>query len=54
MTNLYVDALWSDDDDYNPTPEYLIPPPQRWHKKKVNTKSSNPKIVLDRSFMCFL
>ncbi len=54
MTNLDVDVLSSDDDDYNPAPEYLIPPPQRWHKKKINTKSSKPKVVLDRSFMWFL
>jgi hypothetical protein len=53
-TNLYVDALSPNDNDYNPTPEYLIPPPQRWNEKKFNTKSSEPKLVLDRSFMCFL
>jgi hypothetical protein len=35
-------------------PEYLMPPPQRRHKKKVNNKNSKPKVVLDRSFMYFI
>ncbi len=48
------DAASSDDNKYNPMPEYLLPPPQQQNKKKATTKGSNPKLVLDRNFMCFL
>ncbi len=47
------DAASSDNDEYNPMPELLPPPPQR-NKKKATTKGSDPKLVLDRNFMCFL
>ena len=42
----------SDDDDYDPTPiSKLTPKP--W-PKKVSTKNSDSKLVLDRNFMCYL
>ncbi len=41
----------SDDDKYNPAPEYLLHPPPRRNKKKATTKGSNPKLVLDRNFL---
>ncbi len=52
--NLNKDAASSNNDEYNPTPNYLLPPPPRQHKKKVNNKSSELNVVIDRSFMCFL
>ncbi len=48
------DAVSSDNDEYNPTPNYLLPPPPQWNKKKATTKGSNPKLVFDRIFLCFL
>jgi hypothetical protein len=48
------DTASSDDGEYNPTLEYLLPPPPQRNKKKATTKDSNPKLVLNRNFMCFL
>ena len=42
----------SDDDDYNPTPVSKLNPKPR--PKKVSTKNSDSKLVLDRNFMCYL
>ncbi len=48
------DAVSSDNDEYNLTSNYLLSPSPRQRKKKVNNKSSKPKVVLDRSFTSFL
>jgi hypothetical protein len=48
------DAESSDDDEYNLTPEYLLPSPPQRNKKKATTKGSNPKLVINWNFMCFL
>ena len=40
----------SDDEDYSPDP--ITPPNQQ--QKRVKKKKSDPKVVLDRNFMCIL
>jgi hypothetical protein len=51
--NIKNNGLSSNDDDYIPMPEsLLLPLPTQKHK--VNNKKSKPKVVLDRSFLCFL
>ncbi len=42
----------SDDEDYDPTPISKLTPKPR--PKKVSTKNSDFKFVLDRNFMCYL
>ncbi len=43
----------SNNDDYHPKSIVSIVPPQRQHNK-VHTKTSEPKLVIDGNFMCFL
>ncbi len=48
------DALHeSNDDKHHPKSKVSIVPPQRQHNK-VHKKTSEPKLVIDRNFMCFL
>ena len=39
--------------DYDPVPVVTTPPPKSW-PKTVRNKNSEPKLILDRNFMCFL
>ncbi len=43
----------SDDEDYHPESVLSFDPPQRQHNN-VHKKTSKPKLVIDKNFMCFL
>jgi hypothetical protein len=43
----------ADDDDYTPTP-IIVKPILKAIPKKVRNKTSDPKISLDRNFICYL
>ena len=43
----------ADDEDYDPMP-IANPLPKSRPKKVARNKNSEPKLILDRNFMCFL